>query len=178
MIFRYTHFSSLTGDPTDLLKGSDDFSLHTHRGIQPTYEREVMIFRYTLTGGSNRTFRCLDLGPCLSPSSNLSPTGHMTTQNNHKRSRIPMEKVSEVTLKTLRLLWAIWGPFGTIWSQFVAPKSKFLQASHVTTQNYRKGSRILKEMVLQVTLKTFRALFGNFGAIMGPIDAIRGPKMI
>ena len=40
--------------------GSDDFSLHTHGGIQPTYEKEVMIFRYTLTGGSNRPFRCLD----------------------------------------------------------------------------------------------------------------------
>ena len=60
MIFCYTHFSSLTGDPTDLLKGSDDFSLHTRGGIQPTYEKEVVIFCYTLTGGSNRPFRCLD----------------------------------------------------------------------------------------------------------------------
>ena len=77
-------------DPTDLLKGSDHFSLHTlfvtHGGIQLTYEKEVMIFRYThflsltgdptdllkgsddfslhtlfvTNGGSNRPFRCLD----------------------------------------------------------------------------------------------------------------------
>ena len=39
MIFRYTHFLSLTGDPTGLLKGSNHFSLHTlfvtHGRIQP-----------------------------------------------------------------------------------------------------------------------------------------------
>ena len=72
------------------------------------------------------------------------------------------------------------GPFESIWGQFVALESKFLQTSHATTQNYRKRSRILMDMVFEVILKTlkpFWALFGNFGVIMGPFGAILGPKM-
>ena len=51
------------------------------------------------------------------------------------------------------------------------PKFKiFADSEDVTTQNDRKRSRILMEMVLEVTLKTsrpFRALFGNFEVIWG-----------
>ena len=45
----------------------------------------------------------------------LSQTSHVTTQNDRKRSRNPMEMVSEVNLKTLRSFWDHLGPFGTIW---------------------------------------------------------------
>ena len=43
-----------------------------------------------------------------------------------------IEIISEVTLEMLRSFGAILGPFEIIWGQFVAPKSKFLQTSHVT----------------------------------------------
>ena len=43
-----------------------------------------------------------NLGPFLSRNSNLSQTSHVTAQNNHKRGKIPMEIVLEVTLKPLR----------------------------------------------------------------------------
>ena len=86
-----------------------------------------------------------------------------------------MEIVSEVTLNPLRsfgaILGSFWGHFGTIPGQFVAPNSKLLQTSHVTTQNNRKRSRALMEMVPKATLKTLRsfwAISGYFGAISGP----------
>ena len=95
-----------------------------------------------------------------------------------------MEMVSEVTLNPLRsfgaILGSFWGHFGTIPGQFVAPNSKLLQTSHVTTQNNRKRSRALMEMVPKVTLKTlrpFQALFCNFWVILGSFGAILGPKM-
>ena len=77
-------------------------------------------------------------------------------------------------------LGQFWGHFGTIPGQFVAPNSKLLQTSHVTTQNNCKRSRILMEMVSEVTLKTlrpFQALFCNFWVILGSFGAILGPKM-
>ena len=121
-----------------------------------------------------------NFGPFLSPNSNLSQTSHVTTQNDRKRGRISMEMVSEVTLKTWGHLGSFWGHFGTIPGQFVAPNSKLSQTSHVTTQNDRKRSRILMEMVSEVTLKTlrpFQALFCNFWVILGSFGAILGPKM-
>merc|ERR1712055_562621 len=83
------------------------------------------------------------------------------------RSRILMEMVLEVTLNLLRSFGAIFGEFlghfGTIPGQFMAPNSKLLQTSHVTTQNDRKRSRILMEIVSEVTLNPLR----SFGAILG-----------
>merc|ERR1712218_120981 len=71
--------------------------------------------------------------------------------------------VSEVTVKTLGHLGSFWGHFGTIPGQFGAPNSKLSQTSHVTTQNDRKRSRILMEMVAEVTLN----LLMSFGIILG-----------
>ena len=92
-----------------------------------------------------------------------------------------MEMVSEVTLNPLRsfgaILGSIWGHFGTIQGPFVAPNSKLLQTSHVTTQNHRKRSRILMEMVSEVTLKTVRPFRGHFGAILRPYGANLWPKL-
>ena len=45
----------------------------------------------------------------------LSQTSHVTTQNDCKRSRNPMEMVSEVYLKILMSFWDHLGPFGIIW---------------------------------------------------------------
>ena len=95
-----------------------------------------------------------------------------------------MEMVAEVTLNLLMsfgiILGSFLGHFGTIPGQFVAPNSKLLQTSHVTTQNDRKRGRILMEMVSEVTLMTlrpFQALFYNFWVILGSFGAILGPKM-
>ena len=76
----------------------------------------------------------------------------MTTQNNHKRSRIPMEMV----LKDVEFILGNFGVIlGTIWGQFVAPNSKLSQNSHVTTQNDRGRSRIQMEIVLRLNLKKY-----------------------
>ena len=53
-----------------------------------------------------------NFGLFLSPNSNVSQTSHVTTQNDHKRGRISMEMVSEVTLKTWGHLGSFWGHFG------------------------------------------------------------------
>ena len=65
----------------------------------------------------------------------------------------------------------IMGHFGTIPGQFVAPNSKLLQTSHVTTQNNRKRSRALMKMVPKVTLKmrSFWAILGSFWGHFGTI---------
>ena len=44
----------------------------------------------------------------------LSQTSHVTTQNDRKRSRNPMEMVSEVNFKMLRSFQDHLGPFGAI----------------------------------------------------------------
>ena len=102
----------------------------------------------------------------------------MTTQNDPKRSRILMEMVAEVTLNPLRSFGAILGSFlghfGTIPGQFVAPNSKLLQTSHVTTQNNRKRSRALMEMVPKVTLKTLRSFWAILGSFWGHLETIPG----
>ena len=89
-----------------------------------------------------------------------------------------MEMVSEVTLNLLRSFGAILGSFlghfGTIPGQFVAPNSKLLQTSHVTTQNNRKRSRALMEMVLKVTLKTLRSFGAILGSFWGHLETILG----
>ena len=93
-----------------------------------------------------------------------------------------MEMVSEVTLKTLRSFWVIWGSFGghlgTIWGQYVALKSNLSQTSHVTTENDRKRSRILMEMVAEVTLNLLMSsgiilgsFLGHFGTMPGQFVA-------
>ena len=118
-----------------------------------------------------------NLGPFLSLNSNLSQTSDVTTPNDRKKGGISMEMVFEVTLNPLR---SFWGHFRTISGQFVAPNSKLSQNSHVTNQNDHKRSRILMEMVSEVTLMTlrpFQALFYNFGVILGSFVAIRGSKM-
>ena len=167
----------------------------------------------------------------LAPNLKLSQTSHVTTQNDRKRSRNPMEMVSDVTFLTFRPFLVIWGLFRSFWAifgrfgpkfkivadqsydqskrpqeeqnsygdscgshfeplrsfgailgsflghfrtipgQFVAPNSKLLQTSHVTTQNNRKRSRALIEMVPKVTLKTLR----SFWAILGPFRDHFGP---
>ena len=57
----------------------------------------------------------------------LSQTSHVTTQNDRKRSRIPMEMVSEVNLSTLRSFQDHLGPFEAILGLFLVisgPKLK------------------------------------------------------
>ena len=49
----------------------------------------------------------------------LRHTSHVTTQNNRKRSRISIEMVSEVNLKTLRSFRDHLGPYGIIWGLFL-----------------------------------------------------------
>ena len=91
-----------------------------------------------------------------------------------------MEMVSEVNLSMLRSFQDHLGPFEAILELFFGLNLKLLQTSHVTTQNDRKRSRILMEMVSEVTLKTlrpFQALFCNFWVILGSFGAILGPKM-
>ena len=91
-----------------------------------------------------------------------------------------MEMVSEVNLSMLRSFQDHLGPFEAILELFFGLNLKLLQTSHVTTQNDRKRSRILMEMVSEVTLMTlrpFQALFYNFWVILGSFGAILGPKM-
>ena len=102
-------------------------------------------------------------GQFVAPNSKLLHTSHVTTQNNRKRSRILMEIVSEF-FEPVEVIWGnfwvILGHFGTNPGQFVAPNSKLLQTSHVTTQNNSKRSTILMEMASEVTLKTkYRFVF-------------------
>merc|ERR1712155_367393 len=84
--------------------------------------------------------------------------------------------VAKVTLNPLgsfgAILGSFWCHFGTIPGQFVATNSKLSQTSHVTTQNDRKRSRILMEMVAEVTLnplRTFGAILGSFWGHFGTI---------
>ena len=95
-----------------------------------------------------------------------------------------MEMVAEVTLNLLMsfgiILGSFLGHFGTIPGQFVAPNSKLLQTSHVTTQNDRKRSRILMEMVSKVTLnllRSFGAIWGHFWPFWDHSGPICGPKL-
>ena len=62
-------------------------------------------------------------GQFVAQNSKLSQTSHVTTQNDRKRGRIPMEIVSEVTLKplmTLRPFQALFYNFGVILGSFGA----------------------------------------------------------
>ena len=89
-----------------------------------------------------------------------------------------MEMVAEVTLNLLMsfgiILGSFLGHFGTIPGQFVAPNSKLLQTSHVTTQNDRKRSRILMEMVSEVTLNLLRSFGAILGSFLGHLETIPG----
>ena len=58
------------------------------------------------------------------------------------------------------LLGPFWDNFGTISDQFVARNSNLSQTSLLTTQNDRKRSRILMEIVLRLNFKTFRSFRG------------------
>ena len=72
------------------------------------------------------TFRSC-FGPVLGLNLKLSQTSHVTTQNDRKRSRIPMEMVSEVNLSTLRSFQDHLGPFEAILGLFLVisgPKLK------------------------------------------------------
>ena len=76
-------------------------------------------------------------------------------------------------------IWAILGNLGSFLAIF-DPKLKVVANYFVTSQNDRKRSRILMEMVSEVSLKTlrpFQALFCNFWVILGSFGAILGPKM-
>merc|ERR1712012_1174444 len=64
----------------------------------------------------------------------LSQTSHVTTQNDRKRSRMPMEMVSEVNLSMLRSFQDHLGPFEAILELFFGLNLKLSQTSHVTTQ--------------------------------------------
>ena len=61
-----------------------------------------------------------NFGPILASNSKLSHTSHVTTQNDRKRSRNPMDMVLDVILKTFRPFLAIFGHFRRI----LAPNSK------------------------------------------------------
>ena len=90
----------------------------------------------------------------------------MTTQNDCKRSRNPMEMVSEVNFNMLRSSQDQLGPFEAILELFFGLNLKLLQTSHVTTQNDRKSSRIPLEMVSEVNfnmLRSFRDQLSCFG---------------
>ena len=49
--------------------------------------------------------------PILAPNSKLSQTSRVTTQNDRKKSRNPMEMVSDVTFQTFQPFLDIWGLF-------------------------------------------------------------------
>ena len=53
-------------------------------------------------------------GPICGPELKLSPTSHVTTENDRKGSRFLMKMVSEVTLMTLRPFQALFYNFGVI----------------------------------------------------------------
>ena len=80
-------------------------------------------------------------GTVLGLNLKLSQTSHVTTQNDRKRSRNPMEMVSEVNFKMLRSFQDHLGPFEAILELFFGLNLKLSQTSHVTTQNDRKRSR-------------------------------------
>ena len=61
----------------------------------------------------------------LAPNSKLSQTSHVTTQNDRKRSRNPMEMVSDVTFQTFRPFLVIWGLFRPFLANF-GPKFKIV----------------------------------------------------
>ena len=114
-------------------------------------------------------------GQFVAPNSKLLQTSHVTTQNDPKRSRIPMEMVSEVNLSMLRSFQDHLGPFEAILELFFGLNLKLLQTSHVTTQNDRKRSRILMEMVSEVNLKILMSFWdhlGPFGIIWDHLEPI------
>ena len=59
-------------------------------------------------------------GPICGPELKLSPTSHVTTENDRKGSRFLMKMVSEVTLMTLRPFQALFYNFGVILGSFGA----------------------------------------------------------
>ena len=91
-----------------------------------------------------------------------SQTSQVTTQNDRKKSRNPMEMVSGATFQTFRPFLVIWGHFQPFLA-ILAPNSKLSQTSHVTTQNDRKRSRNPMEMVSDVTFQTFRPFLVIWG---------------
>ena len=100
----------------------------------------------------------------------------MTTQNDHKKSRNPMEMVSEVIFRLLGLFFWSFRAFFGHFCPILAPNSKLLQTSHVTTQNDRKRSRNPMEMVSDVTFQTFRPISVIWGTFR-PFLANFGPKL-
>ena len=79
------------------------------------------------------------LGQFLGLNLKLSHTSHVTIQKDRKRSRIPMELVSEVNLMMLRSFQEHLGPFEAFLGLFLVKSLglnlKLRQKSHVTTQN-------------------------------------------
>ena len=63
--------------------------------------------------------------PILAPNSKLSQTGHVTTQNDCKRSRNPMKMVLDVIIQTFSLILVIWGLFQPFLANF-GPKFKIV----------------------------------------------------
>ena len=61
--------------------------------------------------------------PILASNSKLSQSSHVTTQNDRKRSRNPIEMVSDVTFQTFRPFFVIWGLFRPFLANF-GPKFK------------------------------------------------------
>ena len=63
--------------------------------------------------------------PLMAQNSKLSLTGHVTTQNDRKRSRNTMKMVSDVTFQTFRPFLVIWGLFRPFLANF-GPKLKIV----------------------------------------------------
>ena len=57
-------------------------------------------------------------GQFVNRNSKLLQASHVTTQNDRKRSRNPMEMVSDVTFQTFRPISVIWGPFRPFLANF------------------------------------------------------------
>ena len=104
----------------------------------------------------------------------LRQTSHVTIQNDRKRSKIPMEIVSEVNLMMLRSSQDHLGPFEAILGLFLGLNLKLRQTSHVTTQNDRKRSTIPIKRVSEVNLKTLRSFRHHWDdqVISGPFGTI------
>ena len=122
--FRVPKLRFLAG-PASLLdevsRGTQNWSVRAVTTSNQSISVTFQTFRpFLVIWGHFRPFLAI-----LAPNSKLSQTSHVTTQNDRKRSRNPMEMVSDVTFQTFRPFLVIWGLFRPFLANF-GPKFKIV----------------------------------------------------
>ena len=112
--------------------------------------------------------------PILAPNSKLLQTSHVTTQNDRKRSRNPMEMVSDVTFQTFRPISVIWGTFRPFLANF-GLKLKMVVNWSCDHSKWPQEKQKSNGYGLRCHFSDIRVNFGHLGPFLATFGQF-GPK--